>query len=142
MKKMMKFSWMLILPVMAAAAVIWNASATPGYSSCPAVDPLMGTVLLPNPEDCSQFFSCSNGVPILMDCPDMLWFNNELDVCDFPWAIPGNDCKPPVGADPVFMCYPTIRAREGVVTFFCGTCDFVPNSAPVNPAGIWGCTQQ
>ena len=52
--------------------------------SCPAVDPLDHTVLLPNPADCSTFFSCSNGVPILMHCPDGLHFNAELDVCDWP----------------------------------------------------------
>ena len=56
----------------------------PGDGRCPAVDPLNYTVLLPNPEDCSSFFSCSNGVPILMHCPDGLHFNDKLDVCDWP----------------------------------------------------------
>ncbi len=51
---------------------------------CPAVDPLDHTVLLPNPADCSTFFSCSDGVPILMHCRDGLYFNAELDVCDWP----------------------------------------------------------
>ena len=54
---------------------------------CPAVDPLDHTVLLPNPADCSTFFSCSNGVPILMHCPDGLHFNPELDVCDWPQNV-------------------------------------------------------
>ena len=59
---------------------------------CPAVDPLDHTVLLPNPADCSTFYSCSNGVPILMHCPGGLHFNAELDVCDWPRnvrCIPG-----------------------------------------------------
>ena len=51
---------------------------------CPAVDPLDHTVLLPVPGDCSSFYSCSNGVAILMHCPDGLHFNAELDVCDWP----------------------------------------------------------
>ncbi len=60
--------------------------ASPGSSGgeCPAVDPLDHTVLLPDPFDCSMFYSCSNGVPILMFCPDGLHFNAELDVCDWP----------------------------------------------------------
>ena len=54
---------------------------------CPAVDPVDHTVLLPNPADCSTFFSCSNGVPILMHCPDGLQFNDKLDVCDWPQIV-------------------------------------------------------
>jgi hypothetical protein len=50
--------------------------------SCPAVDPLNYTVILPNPEDCSSFIMCSNGVPILQKCLDGLYFNPKLDVCD------------------------------------------------------------
>ncbi len=63
-----------------------TTTSTPvtGQGECPAVDPLDHTVLLPNPEDCSSYFSCSNGVPILMPCPDGLHFNDELDVCDWP----------------------------------------------------------
>ena len=55
--------------------------------SCPAVDPLNYTVLLPNSENCSTFFSCSNGVAILMHCPDGLYFNDKLDVCDWPQNV-------------------------------------------------------
>ncbi len=55
-----------------------------GDERCPAVDPLDHTVLLPNPADCSSYYSCSNGVPILMNCPDGLHFNAKLDVCDWP----------------------------------------------------------
>ncbi len=52
--------------------------------NCPAVDPLDCTVLFPSPYDCGDFYSCSNGVPILMHCPDGLHFNACLDVCDWP----------------------------------------------------------
>ena len=45
------------------------------------------TVLLPNPADPSTFFSCSNGVPILMNCPDGLIFNDKIDHCDWPSMV-------------------------------------------------------
>jgi hypothetical protein len=60
---------------MAAATVVWKVAA---------VDPIDHTVLLPNPADCGSYFSCSNGVPIPMPCPDGLHFNAKLDVCDSP----------------------------------------------------------
>jgi hypothetical protein len=52
--------------------------------SCPVPDPLEYTVLLPHPSDCTRFFSCSNGVPIEMECPAGLHFNDQLKVCDWP----------------------------------------------------------
>jgi hypothetical protein len=71
----MKWSLMLVLPLMAAATVVWKVAA---------VDPPNYTVLLPNPEDCGSYYSCSNGVPILMPCPEGLHFNATLSVCDYP----------------------------------------------------------
>ncbi len=46
------------------------------------------TPLLPS-ECCNWYFSCSNGVPIPMQCPDGLFFNDELDVCDWIQSV---DC--------------------------------------------------
>lgn len=64
---------------------------------------LTWTVLLPNPEDCNSFFSCSNGVPILMNCPDGLHFNDKLDVCDWPKYA---------GCDPKYAGNYTILTKE------------------------------
>ncbi len=79
MKKFFKFSLLLALPLMAAAAIVWNVAAIPGERT--------DTVLLPDPEDCSRFFSCTNGVPILLHCPDGLYFNDLYDVCDWPTNV-------------------------------------------------------
>ncbi len=84
MKKILRYPWLMVLPMVAAAAVVWKASAAEPERQCPEVDPPNHTVLLPNPADCSTFFSCSNGVPILMRCPDGLHYNAELGVCDWP----------------------------------------------------------
>ncbi|MDR0334232.1 MAG: carbohydrate-binding module family 14 protein [Dysgonamonadaceae bacterium] len=50
-------------------------------------------IVLPNPNDCSKFYECSNGVPIPMDCPKHLYFCVEKLVCDWRWS----DC--------VFNCF-------------------------------------
>ena len=39
---------------------------------------------LPSPIDCSKYYVCVHSEPIEMQCPEGLWFNNELNVCDFP----------------------------------------------------------
>ncbi len=80
MKKLIKFSKVSMLTAMAAVVMVM----LPSNSGCPEVDPLDHTVLLPVPGRCGCYYSCSNGVPILMCCPDGLWFNDELDVCDWP----------------------------------------------------------
>ncbi len=80
MKKLIKFSKVSMLTAMAAVVMVM----LPSNSECPAVDPLDHTVLLPCPGNCADFYSCSNGVAILMHCPDGLHFNAELDVCDWP----------------------------------------------------------
>ena len=67
-----------------AAIVAILMVVSPSFNECPPPGFFNFTVLLPNPADCSTFFSCSDGVPILMHCPNGLHFNAELDVCDWP----------------------------------------------------------
>ncbi len=141
MKKVMKFSLMLVLPIVAAAAIVWNASAAmPAGAKCPVVDPLDHYVLFPNLGDCSTFFRCENGVPIFMHCPDGLWFNAALDVCDWPREVDPLNCN--YSAPPMqYSCSNVVMSREGVMTFFCGTCDWLPNSAPVPTEAPGMCNQ-
>ncbi|XP_050505597.1 peritrophin-1-like [Diabrotica virgifera virgifera] len=35
-------------------------------------------------EDCSQFWQCTEGKPIIQNCPQGLQFNTELNICDWP----------------------------------------------------------
>ncbi|GJQ76551.1 hypothetical protein Trydic_g2252, partial [Trypoxylus dichotomus] len=50
---------------------------------CPAVNGLED-VLLPDIDNCAVFYKCDNGIPVLINCPDDLYFNSETDQCDFP----------------------------------------------------------
>ena len=51
--------------------------------------PLNGVI--PDPESCSNYYSCSNGLSILRPCPPGLVFNNAEKYCDFPRNV---DCEP------------------------------------------------
>ncbi len=54
------------------------------WTTCPPVNPTNYTILLPNSADCRTFYTCSNGVAILMYCPEGLHYNDMLEVCDWP----------------------------------------------------------
>jgi hypothetical protein len=74
----------LMLPVILVCFGQLVSATGVSEKSCPAIDPVDRTILLPNPEDCSSFFMCSNGVPILQNCPNELRFNANLSACDWP----------------------------------------------------------
>ncbi|XP_075741907.1 peritrophin-1-like, partial [Rhipicephalus microplus] len=53
--------------------------------ACPPVDDRNDdATLFANPLNCSTFFLCQQGIPVLMECPDNLHFNDDLKVCDYP----------------------------------------------------------
>ena len=42
-------------------------------------------VSYPHPTDCSMFYQCdAGGIPVLMSCPDGLFFDPSLNVCNWP----------------------------------------------------------
>lgn len=50
---------------------------------CPSVDPIDYTIQYPA-ESCTEFYKCENGVPVLYECPNALFYNAQLEVCDYP----------------------------------------------------------
>lgn len=50
---------------------------------CPPVDAEFA-VLLPHEDDCSLFYQCKSGTPVLMQCSGNLHFDPELNVCTHP----------------------------------------------------------
>ncbi|XP_078670904.1 uncharacterized protein LOC144911022 isoform X2 [Branchiostoma floridae x Branchiostoma belcheri] len=42
-----------------------------------------------DPKDCSKYYSCSNGNAIQITCPEGLYYNEKLGVCDYPENV---DC--------------------------------------------------
>lgn len=47
-------------------------------------------ILFANPEDCSTYWACDNGVAVLMECAKGLFFNAKILSCDWPENA---DCK-------------------------------------------------
>ncbi|XP_029167384.1 peritrophin-1-like [Nylanderia fulva] len=52
---------------------------------CTDLPHLEHQVLLPHSTNCSLFYKCDWGVPMLFECPEDLHFNPVHQVCDWPW---------------------------------------------------------
>ncbi|RZB39151.1 peritrophic matrix protein 2-C [Asbolus verrucosus] len=63
--------------------LVFSTLSVQGELKCPAVDGA-DPVYIPH-EDCTKFYECFNGVPILLECPDGMYFNPSKNVCDWPW---------------------------------------------------------
>lgn len=83
------------------ATMVQVAGAPVG--TCPAVDPINRSILLPDSSDCTLYYMCSNGAAILMYCPPGLHFNPVSNVCDWPANA---NCKK--------QCSPLADNRNGV----------------------------
>ncbi|XP_065562657.1 peritrophin-1-like [Artemia franciscana] len=55
----------------------------PVGSECPEVDGPYA-FHLPHESDCTMFYKCDRGTPVLQLCPHDLWYNAALQVCDRP----------------------------------------------------------
>ncbi|XP_065285696.1 uncharacterized protein [Dermacentor albipictus] len=79
----------VMLPVLVAfvvAVVGSSAVKAQEFAGCPIVDDKGANVtFLPNPYNCTTFYMCAQGLPVLMECPGDLRFNHALNVCDNPW---------------------------------------------------------
>ena len=53
---------------------------------CPEEQGSEGSFLA-SPVDCSKFYMCAHNVPFEMNCPEGLWFNTKLNVCDYPGYV-------------------------------------------------------
>ncbi|XP_037572819.1 cell surface glycoprotein 1 [Dermacentor silvarum] len=71
--------------LMAITLAICPASNGQYSFGCPSVDDVHdAATILPNPFNCSTFYICAQGTPLLFVCPGNLQFNYELQVCDYP----------------------------------------------------------
>jgi hypothetical protein len=41
-------------------------------------------ILIPNPDDCTTYYECEGGHPVLRNCPAGLFFCKEINACTWP----------------------------------------------------------
>ena len=87
-------------------------------------------ILIPNPNNCSEFFECQNGVPVLMCCPDGLYFCDEKDTCAWIWdeectfgCVVGRmqSACDGSGGGGGGKCWDAIKEAKGQSVNFCGS---------------------
>nr|CAD7451930.1 unnamed protein product [Timema tahoe] len=89
-----------------------------------------------NPDDCSSFYECVGGVPVLIPCPIGLHYSKITHICDYPALA---QCDPDYVAPTVAPTEeaPTVAPTEEVPDYYC---------PPTNDAGVvlypspWDCS--
>jgi len=74
------------------------------------------TSYVPSPVDCSKYYVCVHSNPIEMHCPEGLWFDSELNVCNYPGDVTcGADCQGPwIRPGSSVACYTTMHGNNGM----------------------------
>lgn len=65
-------------------AIIIAAISAPKAAKAQSCEGLPVGTLLPNPEDCSTFYQCTNSGPLLMPCAPDLHFSPKTGKCEYP----------------------------------------------------------
>ncbi|XP_053980817.1 peritrophin-1-like [Hylaeus volcanicus] len=95
MASALQFLDLYLVAIVAATAVaitLTNAQWADILKKCPQEDG-EEVVHIPDPNDCHKFFKCNHGVPVPKECPlsndgnFRLCYNEELQVCDWPWNV-------------------------------------------------------
>jgi hypothetical protein len=64
----------------------WTTTKDPDWTPDPDCPwPSNDRYLFPYPGDCTKFLECVVGEKTVANCPDGLWFNPTLLVCDYPY---------------------------------------------------------
>ncbi|XP_077562611.1 uncharacterized protein LOC144178549 [Haemaphysalis longicornis] len=101
----------LSVAVWLGVVVVCHGQALP---DCPPVDHRdANATLFANPSNCSTFFICRQGMPLLFECPANLHFNDRLKVCDH--QLDAGCVEPPVPTPEVTKVTVTKVQKEVVV---------------------------
>ena len=77
-----------------------NAEDLSKALTCPDVNESDHTDFLPSKTSCSEYFACNHGEPVLMHCPEGLYWDQSNDICTLPDQI-----SPPCTGTYVNFCY-------------------------------------
>ena len=79
-----------ILPVISALLLLLGASEGCIVPECPENSNDDATYFA-SPTDCTKYYICVHNEPVQMSCPLGLWFDDQLDVCNYPEVV---NCDP------------------------------------------------
>ncbi|KAK2707149.1 peritrophin-1-like [Artemia franciscana] len=68
---------------MSSTTLVSTTSQLSQEEKCPEEDGPYA-VHIPHDSNCTMFYKCFKGTPVLQLCPSGLWFNAVLEVCDYP----------------------------------------------------------
>jgi len=88
--------------------------------------PPTGIHFIGHPTDPHWFYHCIEGVGYCKICPTGLVWVQEFESCSFP-------------PTPNWTCHTLTTPSLGRNTFFCATCDWVPNTMPASNATLTIC---
>ncbi|MBD2518709.1 chitin binding domain-containing protein [Nostoc sp. FACHB-973] len=91
MKKFVLLVISAFLVIVAVSGLLLNKTQAEPVGVCPPLVPEY-TVHLPDSERCDSFYKCDYSGPVFFTCPAGLYFNPELEVCDWPQNV---DCRTP-----------------------------------------------
>ena len=76
----------LVLPTVSVLLLCLGASDGCIIPECPK-NHYDDVIYLPSPTDCSKYYVCVHSEPIQMSCPLGLWFDSQLNVCNWPEEV-------------------------------------------------------
>nr|DAA34695.1 TPA_inf: salivary mucin [Amblyomma variegatum] len=77
-----------VVVVVVALSFLVAACCAQLPTGCPPVDRRGdNATLFANPNDCSTFYICSQGKPVLLECPKGLLFNDATKTCDYAYNV-------------------------------------------------------
>ncbi|CAN7975859.1 hypothetical protein HPB47_015502 [Ixodes persulcatus] len=93
----MQLTVQVAVALVAAVMVVCPVSAQ--LVDCPAVEGKDdNATLFYNPYNCSTYYVCDHGTPVLMPCPLGTKFNDESKICDHPDDANCFELQPPTEA--------------------------------------------
>merc|ERR1711915_487404 len=92
--------------------LVFTVSSVLGHSTIHCPESQDGRpVYIAHPTDCTKFYLCQGNTPVLMSCPNPLFFDPTINVCNFPDRV---DCQQPTTLRPTRPTTTTISTTTTV----------------------------
>lgn len=97
--------------------VVYGRPSSSVAVECPPPPSDGSSVYIPHPTDCSLYYQCVDSVPVQMACHPPLFFDPELNVCNWPELVdcsPEEETSPPPDGEETTMVEVEVEEEEVV----------------------------